>query len=63
MHSAVEVIFPLDLTQPPPSSILPSSVHKSIFQKRKIKTKMPKPKPKQKTIENLAARSKNSAAF
>jgi len=58
MHSAVEVIFPLEPTQSPPSSILPSSVHKSIFQKNKMKTRTPKPKPKQKTIENLAARSK-----
>jgi hypothetical protein len=63
MHSIVEVIFPLEPTQPPPSSILPSSVDKNIFQKNRIKTRMPKPKPKQKTIENLAAHSKNSAAF
>jgi hypothetical protein len=63
MHSVVEVIFPLEPTQPPPSSILPSSVHKSIFQKSKIKTRMPKPKQKQKTIENLSAHSRNSATF
>jgi hypothetical protein len=37
------------------------SVHKSIFQKTKKKTK--KPKPKQKTIENLVVHDKNSTTF